>query len=294
MKNVSEIFGFKSSFKEIVNNHYRTSYNCPFLGANVQCDPINKKSNLTDDDGNLLLSHQTGACSCFYKNNENGTYEPIIICPKRFEEKDANGLSIVQERIKDFFFDDLKKDEKLLFVAEVGLNSYGRADYMIARLKNNKIIDYAHCEFQADATTGTRGIVECVKDFYEGKDINKNYTYGLNTKATIKGFSLQMIDKGYLFSKLNKLSIWVMQDSLIDKFKSAYNLKLNEELNFNPESDARIYILGVKFNNNGSNKYNLTVPKIYSTTPENIQDSLSNREPISNNEVIKNIEKRLN
>jgi hypothetical protein len=41
-----------------------------------------------------------------------------------------------------------------------------------------------------------------------------------------------MIDKGYLFKKLKKPSIWVMQDNLINAFSKIYNVQLSEEKKF--------------------------------------------------------------
>ena len=289
MKFVSEIFGFNSNFKDL-NINERKNYLCPFQKKNTSCDPVNKKSNLIDNDGNKLLDHQTGACSCNYKSSGNNTFKPVIICPFRFLEKDQNKETKVFKKIKDFFY----KNDEITFVKEVGLGPYGQADYMIAKFdKKKNIIDFGHCEFQADATTGTRGIVECVKDFYDKKNINKNYSFGLNTKATIKGFSLQMIDKGYLFQKLKKPSIWVMQDNLIQVFSKIYNLKLNEEKNFNDKSENNIFILETKLKENKKdNKFDLDLGRILSTNPKKIQNALSNKGTIPEKKILESIKSR--
>ena len=209
----------------------------------------------------------------------------------RFEEKNLNNEIIVFKKIKNFFFND----KKIMFSKEIGLKGYGRADFMISTIENSKVVDFAHLEFQSDATTGTRGIVECVKDFYDGKNLKKSYKYGLNTKATIKAFSLQMIDKGYLFKKLNKLSIWIMQDKLIEKFKSIYNIKLNHVKSYNINLKAMIYILEVILvPNNDKSKYNLTTGKVYMTSSDEIQLAISKKEVLDENYIISNINNNQN
>jgi len=289
MKFVSEIFGFNSNFKNL-NILERKNFLCPFQKKGTPCDPVNKKSNLIDDDGDRLLTHQTGACSCNYKSRGNKEFKPVIICPNRFLEKNQNNQTKVFQKIKDFFYQNLE----IRFVKEVGLGAYGQADYMIAIFdKKKNIVDFGHCEFQADATTGTRGIVECVKDFYGSKDILKNYTFGLNTKATIKGFSLQMIDKGYLFHKLKKPSIWIMQDNLINAFSKIYNVQLNEEKKFDNKSENNIFILEIKLKENKKEKkFDLNIGKILSTNPKKIQDALSNKEIISEKKILESIKSR--
>lgn len=289
MKFVSEIFGFNSNFKDL-NILERKNFLCPFQKDGAPCDPVNKKSNLVDDNGNKLLKHQTGACSCNYKSSGNINFKPVIICPYRFLEKNQNNQIKVFQKIKDFFYQNLE----IRFVKEVGLGAYGQADYMIAVLdKKENIVDFGHCEFQADATTGTRGIVECVKDFYESKDIKKNYTFGLNTKATIKGFSLQMIDKGYLFKKLKKPSIWIMQDNLINAFSKIYNVQLSEEKKFDEKGENNIFILETKLEENKKEKkFDLILGKIFSTNPKKIQDSLSNKEIIPKEKILESIKSR--
>lgn len=289
MKFVSEIFGFNSNFNDL-NILERKKHLCPFQKPNTPCDPVNKKSNLVDENGNRLLNHQTGACSCNYKSSQSKKFQPVIICPFRFLEKDYKNQVIVFEKIKNFFY----KNSDIEFVKEVGLGPYGQADFMIAVFdKKKNIKDFGHCEFQSDATTGTKGIVECVKDFYESKNISKNYKFGLNTKATIKGFSLQMIDKGYLFQKLKKPSIWIMQDHLIQIFSKIYNINLNEEKNYDEKGDNNIFIIETKLKENKKeNKFDLSVGKVLSTNPKKIQDALSNKEIISEKKILESIKLR--
>lgn len=286
-KYVSEIFGYPPSNKKSVATNLRTTFQCPF--TNDQCDAINKKSNLTDGKGNLLLSHQTGACSVLYKARAAQYVSHVIICPYRFFEQNVNGKYIIFESIKRKFF----SGKKLIFVPEVGLGKYGRADGILCDINNKDkltINDYAHIELQSDATTGTRALVECVKDFFDGKDITKNnYPYGLNSKASIKGSSLQMIDKGFLFEYFNKKSIWVIQDSLFYVLSSVYNINMTDITDSEKNIEQNIIFVVVKLKYvNELFKYQLRVDKFFSTSPHLLQKSISNKKPIEESVIIKN------
>lgn len=275
---LSEIFGFPPTNKSKEARVVRQKHLCPFQVNDIECDPVNKKSNLTDENGHLLLTHQTGACSAFHKFRGYTKEEPIIICPYRFLEKDTFGKTFVFKFIKEKFFP--KRD--IVFVPEIGLGVYGRADWMICEYKNEQkiqIIDYAHLEFQADATTGTRNLVLCAKDFFDGKDITKGtYGYGLNSKASIKGSSLQMIDKGYLFQKLSKKSIWVIQDTLFGILSEIYNIKMNDITDKEcPKEHNIIFVVMGLEDNSKLNRYNLVVRKCFSTTASALQQAISGK-----------------
>lgn len=273
-KYVSEIFGYPASNKSTKAANYRSVYICPFTGK--ECDPINKKSNLTDEKtGKLLLNHQSGACSAWYRPRWSPNPYPVIICPFRFRED-----NVPFNYIKNKFFNN--KD--VAFIPEIGLQSYGRADWIAAdyelqekdSLKINEII---HVEFQADCTTGTRELVKCVSDFYKGIDISKkSYSYGLNSKASIKGSSLQIIDKGFLFKRLQKKSIWILQDYLFIYLRKIFPFKIFDATEKLPK-DKNIFFLVTKLAYiKDEDRYRLEIDKLYATTPEELKDSITKQD----------------
>lgn len=293
---VSEIFGFPSSNNDQFVRNLRTKYLCPFQQTENkefdECDPINKKSNLTDDNGELLLSHQTGACSVFH-SFKGQTNEPIIICPYRFLEKDNKNEVKVFKFIQQKFF----PKKEIYFVPEIGLKAYGRADWVICELEKKtdfKISDFAHLEFQSDATTGTRALVQCVRDFYDGKDITKKkYGYGLNSKASIKGSSLQMIDKGFLFEDLGKKSFWILQDTLFNILCEIFNVEMNEITNKSvSKSDTLIFITPHLEYDSSKQQYFLNVSKCFSISSSGLQKAISQK-LIDKKEIIKTISEAL-
>ncbi len=269
-KHVSEIFGFPPSNKSKKATHYRTTHVCPFNGK--ECDPINKKSNLTDEEtGKVLLTHQTGACSAWYKPRWDITAYPVIICPFRFRED-----NIIFRYIKKKFFNN----KEIAFIPEVGLQSYGRADWIAVDyiLKEKDLLEldgFLHVEFQADSTTNTRELVKCVRDFYNEEDISKKiYNYGLNSKASIKGSSLQMIDKGFFFKTLKKCSVWVIQDYLFNYLRKIFPFKIVDATEQMPK-DKNMFFLVTKLKyikDEGKDK--LTIHKLYATSPEEFKDSI--------------------
>jgi len=308
---VSEIFGFPPSNESHKAQHYRENYLCPFQNNGVVCDPINKKSNLTDKNGNPILNHQTGACSVIHKFRGHNIMIPTIICPYRFLEKDSLGNTLIFKFIQERFFGDAD----LLFVPEVGLGPYGRADWMICQvdIKDKKhltknfnlkvpfqsdidIQDYAHLELQADATTNTRELVICVRDFFNGIDITKkNYRYGLNSKASIKGSSLQMIDKGFLFQKLNKKSFWVMHESLFEILCQIYNVEMTDiTYKHCPNDHTLIYIITSLKRNKERNRFHLEITKCLSTSASNIQQAISQKDAISEQYILNSLKAKIN
>lgn len=290
---VSEIFGFPPTNKSEAVNKIRQEFKCPYYGGfpKGQCDPVNKKSNLTDD-GHLLLKHQSGACSVLHMHRGLANSTPVIICPYRFFERDKSGKLIVFEYIKQKFF----SGKDLILVPEIGLGVYGRADGILCQISRKgdsefTIHDYAHLELQSDATTATRELVQCVKDFFDGKDITtKNYTYGLNSKASVKGSSLQMIDKGYLFKHFGKKSIWIIQDSLFYILCNIYNIKMTDISDTNPRKEENLIFVVVSSKyDKEEDRYKIYVSKSYSTSPDMLQKAISQKAPIEESEIMDSV-----
>ena len=288
---VSEIFGSPPTNKGESVTRIRTNHKCPFYSGfpNGECDPVNKKSNLTDDDGKPLLEHQSGACSVLHMHRGLAKLAPVIICPYRFFEKDKDGKFIVFDYIKQKFFGG----KNLVLVTEIGLGVYGRADGILCQITKNSndeltIHDYAHLELQSDATTATRELVECVRDFFKGVDITKkNYSYGLNSKASIKGSSLQMIDKGYLFKHFGKKSIWIIQDSLFYILCNIYNIQMTDITNKDPDKEENLIFVVIKSEyDKNTDKYKIKVDKCFSTSPDLMQKAISKKAPIIEADII--------
>lgn len=295
---VSEIFGYPPTNKSDFVNKIRNEFKCPFYDGfpNGQCDPVNKKSNLNDDEGKRLLNHQSGACSVIHKHRGLTNHNQVIICPYRFYEKNSSGKYIVFEYIKHKFF----SDRELILVTEIVLGVYGRADGILCQItKNNEnqftLQDYAHLELQSDATTATKHLVLCVKDFFDGKDITqKNYSYGLNSKASIKGSSLQMIDKGYLFKHFEKKSFWVIQDSLFYILCSVYNVKMTDITNSDPVyNENLIFVIVSSKYDESEDRYKLEVSKCFSTSPDLLQKAISQKEPIEEHIIINTVNTKI-
>lgn len=282
---VAEIFGYPPSNKSSIAQNFRTQFICPF--TREECDPINKKSNLSDEKtGKLLLTHQSGACSAWCHPNWSKIVYSVIICPFRFREG-----NIVFKYVKEKFF----KGKPVAFVSEVGLQTYGRADwlaidYALKKKDDLEINNFMHVEFQGDATTGTRELVKCVRDFYNGEDISKkSYHYGLNSKASVKGSSLQMIDKGFLFKKLKKRSLWIMQDYFFIFLRRIFPFKPIEVKETIP-TDKNVFFLVTKLNYlKSEDKYQLEIDKLYVTTPEELKDSIIRVDSTDEKEIEKAI-----
>ncbi|RLI87383.1 MAG: hypothetical protein DRO98_04220 [Archaeoglobales archaeon] len=269
-KYCAEIFGFPPENRSEEAKSYRETFTCPFRGK--ECDPDNKVSNLTDEDGNLLVEGQTGECSVWHNPSWSEEPYPVITCPYRFLEG-----NVVLNFIKEKFFNN----NEIVVAEQVDIPPFGRADALIGEIiKKDDSLDIgriAHLEYQADGTTGTRGVIECIRDFRQGIDVTKkDYDYGLNSKASVKGASLQMINKGYLFQELRIPSIWVLQDYLFRYLRRIYNFDL-EDVTDNPLSSEGkyLYFLITKLEyDKDKKKFILRIDKCYVTTPEDMQKSI--------------------
>lgn len=288
-KYVGEIFGFPPTNKSEIAQSYRNNLICPFRNDNGECDTDNKISNVTDENGNKLVENQTGACMAWNNPRWSDDPYPVIICPYRFYQNNK-----IFEFIKNKFFDN----DNAILIEEFGVGSGGMVDGMALELdQDGSIKDILHIEYQSDATTGTRGLVQSVRDFMDGKDIwNNNYGYGLNSKASIKGSSLQMIDKGFLFESLKIPSVWIMQDYLFNFMRETlFKIPIKDVTSSAIPDDQYLFFMTTKLVYDESNDvFNLEVDKLFSSSPKEMQEALSTKEHnITSVSLLKKLKERI-
>ena len=266
-KYCAEIFGYPPTNRSKEAEYFRKNKLCPFRGNDLECDPDNKISNLRDhNSGELLVEGQTGACTAWTNPRWSECPYPVIICPYRFFQN-----NIIFEFIKEKFFES----SRIAIIDEVGIGGVGVVDSMAIEIDGDKMV---HIEYQSDATTGTRELIKSIRDFNRGIQIwNNNYNYGLNSKASIKGSSLQMIMKGFFFQKLRIPSIWVMQDYLFKYMRNnIFPIKVDDVTRKELPNDKYLYFLITKLNyNQNEDRFYLRIDKLYVSTPEEMQRALA-------------------
>jgi len=203
MNKIAELFGYNTSirnskWKEIINNQF-----CPY--TNKKCYKIRKS------EPNISI----GTCTVRY-GSEN---IPVIICPKRLlhnQKVFIDSLHLLQLH---------QPGNDIHIVPEISLPG-GSVDYVIASVKNQKVIDFVGVEFQTLDTTGTvwperQRLLKSLKVFSTGKIENK--TFGMNWKMTAKTILVQMHHKIETFENLNKHFVLVVQDYFLDYMKKEFS-----------------------------------------------------------------------
>ena len=159
----AEIFGYPVENRSDVAQDVRRQHWCPF--REERCD---KKSRLID--------FPFGVCSVEYDGGIR------TICPHRFEERGSiGGVARVLEDIALHYFGTT---DNIVVFPEVRLPNVGSIDYVIIKHKpmQSTVEEFVAVEFQSDSTTDTRGLVDGIRDFCEGHDLqSRSYKFGMNT-----------------------------------------------------------------------------------------------------------------
>jgi hypothetical protein len=263
----TEIFGFPFiDISQSTQNH-RKKQICPFL------DDECKKPRKSNPE------IKVGDCSVGYKGEFLTKFEPVIICPYRF-----NADSVFKEIEAQNF--------KGKWVPEVSIGSAGSIDYVLTKVKSNgDIEDFICVEFQAAGTTGTPWVAirELEKN---GKFSKDSYDYGINwANEFLKTMMQQAYKKGIILESWGKKIIFVIQNVALEYLKSACNTSGLREANDNDS----IHFYTFKMEWNGS-KWDLMFDKKLSTDAEGIRKMLSGS--MSENhpkmeEFIKNIKRKM-
>lgn len=203
----AEIFGYPIWNRSREAQDVRKRHWCPFLDR--RCD---KKSRLID--------FPFGVCSA---EHSGGIH---TICPHRFEEQGSiEGVSRVLEDIALHYFGDFNN---IIVFSEAGLPNVGSIDYVLVRHKPMKpeVEDFVSVEFQSDSTTSTGGLVQGIRDFFHGRDLQaQSYKFGMNTYDSIKRAITQLMNKGVVYETWDTKCYWVIQEYIYANLVSRYGFK---------------------------------------------------------------------
>ena len=148
------------------------------------------------------------------------------ICPSRFEERGSiQDVPKVLEDIALHYFGDFNNT---IAFPEINLRNVGSIDYVLVRHKPMKpeVEDFVSVEVQSDSTTGTGKLVDGLKDFIGGCDIQaQSYGFGMNTYDSIKRAITQLMNKGIVYESWNSKCYWVIQEYIYSNLISRYGFK---------------------------------------------------------------------
>lgn len=190
----TEIFGYPYINKDDDVQAIRDKQFCHFL--NGECKKPRKSQ------PNVKI----GVCTVGYKGKFHKKITPVIICPHRFEEP------IVYNTINEMYFNNLPNEYQLRWASEVSCGVAGSIDFVVAKIKEEKIEDFLCVEFQTAGTTGTPW--QAVLDFKQTGSFQKErYKYGINwANQYIKTMMQQVYKKGMVIESWGKKIVFVMQD----------------------------------------------------------------------------------
>lgn len=248
----AEIFGYP------ITDHSQETQNtcerrwCPFVNR-----PCNKKSRLID--------FPFGVCSAEHHG------EIHTICPRRFEERGTiEGIPRVLEDIALHYFGDFNNT---IAFSEVRLPNVGSIDYVLVRHKPMKpeVEDFVSVEFQSDSTTSTGGLVQGIRDFFEGRDVQeKTYKFGMNTYDTIKRAITQLMNKGIVYETWDTKCYWVIQEYIYANLVNRYSFK---EGGFSPNHASRFALYNLV---RRDDRLTLIPSRFISTTVDEVYQAMRN------------------
>jgi hypothetical protein len=167
-----------------------------------------------------LIDYPFGVCTVQHHD------KVYSVCPRRFQEQGSvEGTPQVLEDIALHYFGDLAN---VIYFPEVRLPNVGSIDFVLVRHKPMKaeVDDFVPVEFQTDSTTSTGQLVQGLRDFMEGNDLQeRKYTFGINTYDTIKRSMTQLFNKGLVYEGWDVKGYWVIQEYIYANLVRRYGLK---------------------------------------------------------------------
>lgn len=248
----AEIFGYPFWNQSKEAQEARERHWCPFL--NRRCD---KRSR--------LIAIPFGICSAEHGGGIRA------ICPHRFEEHgQIEGVSRVLEDVALHYFGDFNN---IVIFSEVRLPSVGVIDYILVRHKPMKpeVEDFVAVEFQTDSTTGTKGLVKGITDFYQGDDLrSESYKFGMNTYDSIKRAITQLMNKGIIYENWDTKCYWIIQEYIYANLISRYGFKTD---GFSPSHASRFALYNLILD---GDLLTLKPNRFISTTVEEVFQAMQN------------------
>lgn len=205
MYKVVELFGVSTANQDAKWEEILKKQICPF--TKKRCYKVRKSE----------PSISIGTCTVRYGSDN----VPVIICPNRLLQK------------RKVFMDCLhllqlhQPGNDIHVVPEITVPG-GSIDYIIASVKNGKVVDFVGVEFQTLDTTGTvwPQRQKFLKDKgFEVAEPDMTKSYGMNWKMTAKTILIQLHHKVDTFEHLNKHLVLIIQDSFFDYMKKEFSFE---------------------------------------------------------------------
>lgn len=206
MYKVVELFGISTARKDIDWQSIVKEQNCPY--SNKLCYKVRKSQ----------PEIAIGTCTVLYGYEK----KPVIICPNRL----LQNRKVFMDCIHLLHLHQPGND--LHVVSEITVPG-GSIDYVVASVRNGKVIDFVGIEFQTLDTTGTvwPERQKFLKDSgFEVAEPSVDKSYGMNWKMTAKTILVQLHHKVDTFEHLRKHLVLIIQDNFLDYMKKEFNFEV--------------------------------------------------------------------
>ncbi len=173
-----------------------------------------------------------GTCTVEYGAKES---QKVIICPHRLLERNQVFIDCIHLLTLHEPGNELHK------ISEVSVPG-GSVDYVLASVRNGKVIDFVGIELQALDTTGTlwnerQSFLNSV-GVENIEETAKAKPYGMNWKMTAKTILVRLHHKAETFELISKHLVLVLQDCLFGymqrefQFNHVTNARLGDSIQF--------------------------------------------------------------
>jgi hypothetical protein len=203
--------------------------------------------------------------TCSIKHGLQPTRD-VIICPHRFLERGQIFLDCLHLLTLH------EPGNELHRVAEIEIPG-GSVDYVLASVREGKVVDFVGIELQALDTTGTLwpprqkfldSVGLAVADGLDSKS-----PYGVNWKMTAKTTLIQLHHKVETFDSLGKHLVLVLQDGLMDYMRREFNFVHIQDAKLGHAMHFHAYTLQQR-----ENDYHINLMSRSSTDAQGIASSL--------------------
>lgn len=248
-----EVFGYPFNDLSDSANQTRQHQHCPYL--NGEC----KKPRKSEPHVKI------GTCTVGYSSSFYDGFQPVIICPHRFE------VSVFEDFLAQRHF-ATNNNFPTTWLTEVSLGQHvGTVDFVGVNHIGDAIHDFVCVEVQAAGTTGSpwQAVVDLLT---YGEFRHNNYKYGINwANEFAKTMMQQAYKKGLLLEAWRKHLVFVVQDIGLRYLQSAYDT--SDLVPFDPESSIHFLAISMQWDDS-SQRWVQRVSKELSTTTVGIRKIL--------------------
>ncbi|MGV3732424.1 MAG: NotI family restriction endonuclease [Microcella sp.] len=199
MKQVLELFGTRTDTSANWSSLV-TSQTCPFDGK--KCYKTRKSD----------PSVSIGSCTVGYRG-------PVMICPKRLTDRGKIFTDVLHLLRRH------EPGDEYHLLPEFSVPG-GSIDYVVASVRNRKVVDFVGIEIQTLDTTGTvwpyrqkflidQGVIS--------EERIDDKSYGMNWKMTSKTILVQMHHKAQTFASLDRHLVLAVQDRLLHYMQAEFD-----------------------------------------------------------------------